>query len=76
MNLTVIKHYLIDSRLRGTSAVIRYGILPGIGFLLTAWLWTSLSQSALIVGLSWAAAGLVYLLAMTRFFRRRPPNST
>lgn len=74
VNLAVIKHYLIDSRLRGTRAVIRYGILPGIGFFLTAWLWTSLSQSALIVGLCWAAVGFVYLLAMTRFFRRRPPE--
>lgn len=74
VNLSVIKHYLIDRRERGPRAVLLYGMMPGIGFLLTAWLWTSLSGSALTVGIAWAAIGAIYLLAITRLFRKAPPE--
>lgn len=74
VNLAVIKHFLIDRRLRGAAAVVRYGVLPGLGFLLTAWLWFSLSPLALVVGLIWIGAGAIYLAVLTRGFRRRPPE--
>jgi hypothetical protein len=48
-------------------------IVPAIGFLLTAWLWTSLSGSALTIGLIWLAIGFVWLLVVTRGFRRPTP---
>ena len=41
VNLTVIKHYFIDE---GEKNVVNNLVLPLIGFVLTAWLWTSLSQ--------------------------------
>lgn len=74
VNLSVIKHCLIDSKERGARAYVRYGVLPAIGFLLIAWLWTSLSQSALIVGIIWALVGFIYLMVITRFFRKSPPE--
>lgn len=74
VNLTVIKHHLIDERRGGARAILLYGVLPGIGFLLTAWLWTSLSGSALAVGLIWVGVGVVILAAMTRGFRKPPPE--
>ena len=74
VNLAVIKHHLIDERIRGARAIVRFGVLPAIGFLLTAWLWTSLSGTALVVGLIWAAIGFGYLLVLTRFFRTAPPE--
>jgi hypothetical protein len=40
---------------------------------MTAWLWTSLSGTALITGIVWVAIGLVILLVLTKGFRRRPP---
>lgn len=73
VNLSVIKHYLVDQRHRGTVAVLQYGVVPGIGFALTGWLWTSLSGTTFTVGLSWLAVGLVYLAILTRGFTRRPP---
>lgn len=76
VNLAVIKHFLIDEQQRGGAAVFRYGVLPALGFLLTAWLWFSLSGLALTVGLVWLGIGLVYLLILTRGFRRRPPEVT
>lgn len=74
VNLSVIKYFLIDEKRRGAGAMTRYGVLPGLGFLLTGWLWFSLSGLALIVGLVWIGAGLVYLTVLTRGFRRRPPE--
>lgn len=74
VNLSVIKHFLIDEKRRGAAAVFRYGVLPGLGFVLTAWLWFSLSGFALTVGLVWIGLGLVYLAFLTRGFRRQPPE--
>jgi len=73
VNLSVIKHYLIDQGERGARAVLRYGVIPLIGVGLTVWLWTSLSAITFQVGLAWLAIGLAYLVYLTRGFRRRPP---
>ena len=73
VNLSVIKHYFIDLRERSGAALLRYLVLPLIGFLLTAWLWTSLSGFTLVVGLCWLAVGFVWLLGVTRGFQRPTP---
>jgi hypothetical protein len=36
-------------------------------------LWTQLTELTFEIGLGWLAAGFLYLLFLTRFFRRRPP---
>ena len=74
VNLSVIKHYVHDNGARQPRDLLKYGVVPGIGVLLTLWLWTSLSGLTFVVGLSWAAVGFVYLLGLTRMFRRRPPR--
>ncbi|WP_319446634.1 MULTISPECIES: APC family permease [unclassified Mycobacterium] len=70
VNLTVIKHYFVD---KGDKNVFNNLILPAIGFVLTAWLWTSLSWLTLEVGLIWLALGLAWLLVVTRGFQRPTP---
>ncbi|MET0455362.1 MAG: APC family permease [Mycobacterium sp.] len=70
VNLTVIKHYFIDA---GEKNVLNNLLLPGIGFVLTVWLWTSLSWLTLEVGLIWLAIGFVWLLIVTRGFQRPTP---
>lgn len=74
VNLSVIKHYVVDEGRREPSDVLKFGVVPGIGVLLTLWLWTSLSGTTFVVGLSWVGVGLVYLLGLTRMFTRRPPE--
>ncbi|BCW35115.1 putrescine importer [Arthrobacter sp. StoSoilA2] len=74
VNLSVIKHYYFDRKDRGTRGVIYNLILPGIGFALTIWLWTSLSGLSFKFGLAWAGVGLVYLAILTRGFRRPAPQ--
>jgi amino acid transporter len=71
VNLSVIKHYFVD--LRDRSNVVLNLIAPAIGFLLTAWLWTSLSGMTLVVGLIWLAIGFLWLLVVTRGFQRPTP---
>lgn len=70
VNLTVIKHYFVD---QGEKNVLNNVVLPGIGFVLTVWLWTSLSWLTLEVGLIWLAIGFVWLLVVTRAFTRPTP---
>ncbi|GAA4971803.1 APC family permease [Kineococcus glutinatus] len=74
VNLSVVKHYLVDSGRRGAGDVVRFGVLPGTGVLLTLWLWTSLSGTTFAVGLTWIAVGFVYLVGLTRAFRRPVPE--
>jgi putrescine importer len=74
VNLSVVKHYVIDRGHRSPADLLAYAVVPGIGVLLTLWLWTSLSGTAFIVGLCWVGAGFVYLLGLTRMFTRRPPE--
>ncbi|QQB16186.1 amino acid permease [Brevibacterium casei] len=74
VNLAVIKHYFVDGGRRGGRAVLSFIVLPGIGFGLTVWLWTSLSPRTLLLGLVWLAIGIAYLAVVTRGFRRPTPS--
>ena len=71
VNLSVIKHYFVDMKDR--SNVVLNLIAPAIGFLLTVWLWTSLSSMTLVMGLIWLAVGVVWLAVVTRGFSRPTP---
>ncbi|WP_445673206.1 APC family permease [Pseudomonas ceruminis] len=74
VNLAVVKHYLVDSRLRGTRNCLLYGAVPALGFLSTIWLWTSLSSLSFTIGLCWMGVGFVCLLGLTRAFRVKLPE--
>lgn len=74
VNLSVIATYLVRERRRSAAAFLKYGLLPSIGFLLTAWLWTNLAGSTVLLGLGWLALGVVQLLWHTRGFTRPVPQ--
>ncbi|MGV9800876.1 APC family permease [Mycobacterium sp. NPDC003449] len=73
VNLSVIKHYFVDRREREGGQLVNSLVLPLIGFVLTLWLWTSLSGLTLIIGLCWLAVGFVWLAGVTRGFRHPTP---
>jgi amino acid transporter len=73
VNLSVVKHYFVDERDRRGTAIIRNLVLPLIGFALTVWLWTNLSRLTLVIGLFWLATGMLWLVILTRGFRRPKP---
>ncbi len=74
VNLSVIKLFLINGGLRAARDILVYGVAPAIGFLLTLYLWFSLSTTAFVVGLTWLALGLLALGVLTGGFRRPPPE--
>jgi len=74
VNLSVIKTYIIDGGRRRAADIAKYAIVPFLGFAFTIYLWTQLSSLTFKIGLSWLVVGFVYLLALTRGFRKAPPD--
>ena len=48
-------------------------MIPFFGFAFTIYLWTQLSDLTFKIGLGWLAVGLLYLVYLTRGFRKPPP---
>ncbi|MGX0887333.1 putrescine importer [Kocuria rhizophila] len=74
VNLSVIATYLVRAERRTISTYLLYGVIPAVGFLLTAWLWTSLTPVAVVLGLTWMVIGVSRLLWHTRMFSRPVPR--
>lgn len=74
VNVSVIAHYFIRSHKRSFLDCIRYLLLPLIGAAFTMWLWSHLEMDALILGGIWMACGLIYLVYMTKWFRKPLPE--
>ncbi|MFC7392220.1 APC family permease [Scopulibacillus cellulosilyticus] len=74
VNLSVIVYYVRNKRSHTFSSIISSIIIPLIGFAVNAYLWFSLDRDAMILGLSWTAVGIVYLVYLTRFFTKKPPE--
>ncbi|WP_425502502.1 APC family permease [Schumannella luteola] len=73
VNLSVIFHFAIRKKqVEGARQVFTNIVLPGIAMVLTGILWTQLHADALIAGVIWAAIGFIWLLIITRGFRRQP----
>lgn len=67
VNMSVMRIFLPQLEAVTLGALLRYGVSPMIGLLLTGWLWFHLSPLALTVGSCWLGAGLVCSFA-------RPPK--
>ena len=73
VNLCVIVYYLRNYATRQLSAV-RFVVMPLVGAAVTLYMITQLSEHALISGIAWLAIGIVYLVWLTRGFRRPTPE--
>ncbi|WP_031464270.1 APC family permease [Sciscionella sediminilitoris] len=73
VNLALLRSFLGDRAARSPRRWITHAVAPGVGFVLTVWLWTSLSWLTFLVGLCWLTVGAAVLAARTRLFTRRPP---
>ncbi|MFC7392219.1 APC family permease [Scopulibacillus cellulosilyticus] len=74
VNLSVIAFYFKEKRTSAFGSIIGYIIIPLIGLAVNVYLWFHLDRDAMILGLSWIGAGIVYLLYLTRFFTKAPPE--
>lgn len=71
VNISVIGFFL---RHRGERSPATYLAVPVVGAMIDAYLLTRLDPTAIKLGLTWLAIGIVYLLVLTRMFRRPPPE--
>lgn len=76
VHISVFAHYYLRNKQRSGKDTLMYLVIPAIGVVLCIWLWTSLSQFAFMLGLSWIAIGFIYLAYLTKFFRQAPPELT
>ncbi|MCW1244639.1 APC family permease [Pseudomonas sp. SAICEU22] len=74
VNLSVIFHYWIGAERKGLRELVLFLLFPFIGLAADVWLMVSLDHSAIYLGLSWLAIGVVYLAVLTGGFRRQPPE--
>ena len=74
VNLSVVFYYFKTKQTYTMRSVISYVVIPFIGFSLNVYLWYKLDVAAMTLGLSWMVIGLIYLLGITKFFTKAPPE--
>ena len=75
VNFSVISRYALrDGRNKTPADIIKYIIVPTLGFASVFLMWLEIDESALKIGLVWAAIGVGYLAYKTRGFRYPAPQ--
>lgn len=74
VNVSVIAYFLRHRPDRLNP--LWYVVVPAIGALIDIYLLTKLDGRALILGACWLAAGVIYLVVLTKGFRQAPPEMT
>ncbi|TCP30613.1 putrescine importer [Scopulibacillus darangshiensis] len=74
VNLSVISHFFIKKKQRSIRGTCLYLVFPLLGAVLTLVLWINLGFGSLSVGVTWFLIGFVYLLGITKFFSKKPPQ--
>lgn len=74
VNLSVIATWFSSRRGGEPRNAFIWLVVPAFGAAFTIWLLVSLNSNAKIAGLLWIAAGFVYLVCLTRMFRRPTPD--
>jgi len=70
VNLSAFRYFWFIKKDRKGAKVIGHLILPLIGFVFCGYLWLSLGTYAQIVGFSWLAVGIIYMVIKSRGFKR------
>jgi putrescine importer len=70
VNLAVIRHYFLRLKQRSGTQFLLNLVFPSLGFGICFYIWLNLSRFSLKLGAVWMVLGLVYLLILTRGFRR------
>ncbi|WP_192456755.1 APC family permease [Musicola keenii] len=75
VNLSVISQFYIrEKRNKTLRDIVNYLVLPVMGALSVGALWLNLEKTSMTLGLTWGAAGLLYLMLVTRVFRQPVPQ--
>jgi putrescine importer len=70
VNLAVIRHYFLRLKQRSGLQFLLNLVFPSLGFGICFYIWLNLSSFSLKLGAVWMVLGLLYLLILTRGFRR------
>lgn len=71
VNLAVINQFFVrEKRNKTWRDRFHYLILPLLGALIVSVLWLNLERDSMTMGLIWAGLGIIYLLYLTKFFRK------
>ena len=75
VNLSVIAQFWIrEKRNKTLKDHLNYLVLPVMGALTVGALWINLEETSMVLGLVWAAIGIIYLAFGTRTFRNPVPQ--
>ncbi|MGK3126117.1 APC family permease [Candidatus Pantoea formicae] len=75
VNLSVIAQFWIrEKRNKTLKDHLNYLVLPVMGALTVGALWINLEGTSMVLGLVWAAVGIIYLAFVTRTFRNPVPQ--
>jgi len=77
LNIAVIwKFFIKDKEAQRTNVkfIFKYLVCPLIGLAVTLWIFTNLGINAHVVGTVWLVVGFLYLVGVTRFFRKPVPQ--
>lgn len=73
VNVCVIAYYIRNRTVRRLNP-LRFVLLPAVGACVTLFLLAQLNPHAILLGVCWLALGFVYLVWLTRAFRRPAPE--
>ena len=71
VNLCVIRHYWLRPGQRPGGQILSSLILPALGFAICFYIWLHLSRFAMALGGFWMVIGFLYLVFLTRGFKKR-----
>jgi putrescine importer len=74
VNLCVLAHAVRQGKLRTPRQILTNAVAPLLGAGFDVWLLTQLDWRAHLLGGIWLGLGIIYLIFMTRGFRRPPPE--
>jgi putrescine importer len=69
VNASAIKYFFLDKEGRRGIDILTKLAMPLVALGTSVFLWLNLGWQAKILGFSWAALGIVYMLAKSRFFK-------
>jgi amino acid transporter len=73
LHVSVVYHYIIKQKQTDGASLVKYLLMPLIGFAIIFYVWLNLQTNAKLVGLGWLAVGFVYTAYKTKFFKEKPP---
>ncbi|WHY67700.1 amino acid permease [Neobacillus sp. SuZ13] len=74
VNISVIAHYFFRRKMRSFKGTVLNLVLPLVGAVLDIWLLVNLDTHSKTLGGLWLVAGIVYLIFLTKGFKKQPPE--